>query len=142
QDRLYIGNLHPTVDEYSLLQIFSKFGKVTKLDFLFHKTGVLKGKPRGYAFVEYGNKDDALKALSTAHDKLLRGRKLVVTYAQQAPVDPGAPYGTAASKHRKTMAESGRPTTLSMIKSGLGNRHEGTRDKIAMMEAKLRQMER
>ncbi|KAJ6627778.1 hypothetical protein B0H10DRAFT_309153 [Mycena sp. CBHHK59/15] len=40
------------------------------------------------------------------------------------------------------MAESGRPTTLSMLKTGMGNRHEGTRDKIAMMEAKLRQMER
>ncbi|KAJ7126135.1 hypothetical protein C8R44DRAFT_617968 [Mycena epipterygia] len=144
-DRLYIGNLHPTVDEYSLLQIFSKFGKVTKLDFLFHKTGLLKGKPRGYAFVEYGNKDDALKALSNAHDKLLRGRKLVVTFAQQAPMDPGggaSSYGNVGSKHRKTMAESGRPTTLSMIKSGMGNRNEGTRDKIAMMEAKLRQMER
>ncbi|KAJ6469026.1 hypothetical protein C8R47DRAFT_1223125 [Mycena vitilis] len=140
QDRLYIGNLHPTVDEYSLLQIFSKFGKVTKLDFLFHKTGLLKGKPRGYAFVEYGNKDDALKALSTAHNKLLRGRKLVVTYAQQAPIDPGAPYGT--TRNRKVMTESGRPTTLSMIKSGLGSRNDGTRDKIAMMEAKLRQMER
>jgi hypothetical protein len=46
-----------TGNRYSLLQIFSKFGKVTKLDFLFHKTGLLKGKPRGYAFVEYGNKD-------------------------------------------------------------------------------------
>ncbi|KAJ7266955.1 hypothetical protein B0H12DRAFT_1098942 [Mycena haematopus] len=145
QDRLYIGNLHPTVDEYSLLQIFSKFGKVTKLDFLFHKTGLLKGKPRGYAFVEYGNKDDALKALSMAHNKLLRGRKLVVTFAQQAPIDPsGGPsaYGTNGSRHRKVMTESGRPTTLSMIKSGLGNRNEGTRDKIAMMEAKLRQMEK
>ncbi|KAJ7754454.1 hypothetical protein B0H16DRAFT_1542398 [Mycena metata] len=141
QDRLYIGNLHPTVDEYSLLQIFSKYGKVTKLDFLFHKAGLLKGKPRGYAFVEYGNKDDALKALSTAHDKLLRGRRLVVTFAQQAPIDPGAGFGVG-SKHRKVMAESGRPTTLSMIKSGLGNRNEGTRDKIAMMEAKLQQMER
>jgi RNA recognition motif-containing protein len=69
KDRLYVGNLHPTVDEcvyqilsffnftvsrYTLLQVFSKFGKITKLDFLFHKTGGLKGKPRGYAFIEYG----------------------------------------------------------------------------------------
>ncbi|KAJ7180044.1 hypothetical protein C8R43DRAFT_870762, partial [Mycena crocata] len=87
-----------------------------------------------------------LKALSTAHDKLLRGRKLVVTYAQQAPMDPGggvSSYGGVGPKHRKTMTESGRPTTLSMIKSGMGgSRHEGTNDKIAMMEAKLRQMER
>lgn len=56
-DRLYVGNLSPTVDEYTLLQIFQKFGKVTKLDFMFHKTGVQKGKPRGYAFIEFADKD-------------------------------------------------------------------------------------
>jgi len=38
--------------------------------------------------------------------------------------------------------ETGRPTTLSILKTGLTSRHDGkTRDKIAMMEAKLRQME-
>ena len=51
-----LSELKPLI-RYTLLQVFSKFGKVTKLDFLFHKTGLLKGKPRGYAFVEYGNKD-------------------------------------------------------------------------------------
>lgn len=40
---------------YTLLQLFIKYGKVAKLDFLFHKSGPLKGKPRGYAFVEYSN---------------------------------------------------------------------------------------
>lgn len=56
-DRLYVGNLSPTVDEYTLIQVFQKYGKITKLDFMFHKTGVLKGKPRGYAFVEFSNRD-------------------------------------------------------------------------------------
>ncbi|PPQ99970.1 hypothetical protein CVT24_009549 [Panaeolus cyanescens] len=140
KDRLYIGNLHPTVDEYTLLQVFSKFGKVTKLDFLFHKAGLMKGKPRGYAFIEYGNADDALKALTIAHDKPLRGRKLVVTFAHQAPLDQYTAPATFRS--RKQMMETGRPTTLSMIKTGLATRHESkTSDKIAMMEAKLRQME-
>jgi RNA recognition motif-containing protein len=41
------------VCRYSLIQVFSKFGKISKLDYLFHKTGPAKGKPRGYAFVEY-----------------------------------------------------------------------------------------
>lgn len=40
-----------------MLQVFSKFGKISKLDFLFHKTGPSKGKPRGYAFVEYKDKE-------------------------------------------------------------------------------------
>jgi hypothetical protein len=62
-DRLYVGNLAPTVDEYTLIQIFTKYGKITKLDFIFHKTGVLKGKPRGFAFVEMSSKDVSWLAL-------------------------------------------------------------------------------
>ncbi|KAG2004637.1 polyadenylate-binding protein [Coprinopsis cinerea AmutBmut pab1-1] len=145
KERLYIGNLHPSVDEYALLHVFSKFGKVTKLDFLFHKSGPLKGKPRGYAFVEYGVPEEAAKALSIAHGKLLRGRKLVVTFAHQAPLEsyPGGSGGGISSKFRRPVMETGRPTTLSIIKTGLGGgRHEPkTADKIALMEAKLRQLE-
>ncbi|KAF9472702.1 hypothetical protein BDN70DRAFT_909070 [Pholiota conissans] len=89
---------------------------------------------------------DALCALSGAHGKPLRGRNLVVTFAHQAPLDQYS-GGTGASggayRTRKTMMDVGRPTTLSMIKTGMSSRHEGkTQDKIAMMEAKLRQMER
>ena len=43
------------VSRYALLQVFTKFGKIAKLDFLFHKSGINKGKPRGYAFVEFMN---------------------------------------------------------------------------------------
>ncbi|KAF5339603.1 hypothetical protein D9611_011436 [Ephemerocybe angulata] len=202
-DRLYIGNLHPTVDEYAVLRAFSKFGKVTKLDFLFHKSGPLKGKPRGYAFIEYSRdevsiihpsqpgppfssssllmvlpplcshermilkpldvpivitsadyilylnsaghvKNEAKKALTMAHDKLLRGRKIVVTYAQQAPLDQyGNTTGFSGSKYRKGSAEMNRPTAISLIKTGLNHRQEPkTSTKIAMMEAKLRDLER
>ncbi|KAF5366300.1 hypothetical protein D9758_005735 [Tetrapyrgos nigripes] len=138
KDRLFVGNLASTVDEYSLLQLFTKYGKVTKFDFLFHKSGPLKGKPRGYAFIQYANEDDAKKALTSAHDKLFRGRKLAVTHANQAPLDT---YGSSSgSRPRKGMMESGRPTTLSMLKSG-GKHSEDTSNKIAMLEAKLRQME-
>ncbi|RDX41635.1 RNA-binding domain-containing protein [Lentinus brumalis] len=142
KDRLYVGNLHPSVDEYTLLQVFSKFGKINKLDFLFHKAGPLKGKPRGYAFVEYGCKDDAERALTRAHDKLLRGRKLVVTYANQAPLDSASGALGAGSKNRRAMSEVGKPTTLSLLKSaGTGRSNNATDAKIARMEAKLRQLE-
>ncbi|KAF8631455.1 hypothetical protein AX15_002393 [Amanita polypyramis BW_CC] len=142
KDRLYVGNLHQTVDEYTLLQVFSKFGKVSKLDFLFHKTGALRGKPRGYAFIEYSEETDALKALSKAHGKLLRGRKLVVTFAHQAPLDLDLSGSSTSLRHRRTATEAAKPTTLSLIKSGMNDRrHTRTEDKIAMMEAKLRQLE-
>ncbi|KIY52203.1 RNA-binding domain-containing protein, partial [Fistulina hepatica ATCC 64428] len=137
--KLYVGNLSPTVDEYTLLRVFSRFGKITNLDYLFHKSGPLRGKPRGYAFVEYGDAGDATKALNATHHKLLRGRKIVVTHAQQAPMD--AFGSTPQHKSRRIMADSGRPTTLSILKSASGGRKNETKDKIAMMEAKLHQME-
>jgi len=78
--------------------------------------------------------------LTKAHDKLLRGRKLVVTYAHQAPLDQES-SGSTSLRHRKTVTEAGRPTTLSLIKAGVNDRrHPRTEDKIALMEAKLRQL--
>ncbi|KAL1730914.1 hypothetical protein EV714DRAFT_283820 [Schizophyllum commune] len=128
KERLYVGNLHPTVDEYTLIRLFQRYGKVTRLDFLFHKAGPQRGKPRGYAFVEYANAEEASNALAATHDRLLRGRRLVVTHAQHAPAD-GASY-----QHRSQH----QPTALSIIKSAQARRNG---DKIAQMEAKLRQME-
>ncbi|KXN88683.1 putative RNA-binding protein 18 [Leucoagaricus sp. SymC.cos] len=138
KDRIYVGNLHPSVDEYTLVQVFSKFGKITSVDYLFHKSGPLKGKPRGYAFVKYADESDAQKAMSTAHDKLLRGRKIVVTYAHHVPPDS---VGGSGGKSRRVMMEISRPTTLSLLKSGSTSRPLGTAAKIAKMEAKLRQLE-
>ncbi|KAF5391020.1 hypothetical protein D9757_003938 [Collybiopsis confluens] len=138
KDRLFIGNLHPSVTEYNLLQMFAKYGKVTKLDFLFHKSGELKGKPRGYAFIEYPSQADAQKALTSANGMILRGRNLVVTHANQAPSDADG----GMFRPRKTMMETGRPTTLSLLKSHPGSKHkDGTSNKIAMMEAKLRELQ-
>ncbi|ORX40583.1 hypothetical protein BD324DRAFT_611401 [Kockovaella imperatae] len=132
-DRLFVGNLSPTVDEYTLIQVFSKYGKITKLDFMFHKSGVLKGKPRGYAFLEFSNKDDALRAMVKLHDRLLRGRKLVVTYANSAPINdlPLITKGRRPTDAPKT-------TTLSLLKSN--RRPQNAAAQIAAMEAKLATM--
>ncbi|KAL6305472.1 hypothetical protein BKA93DRAFT_707611, partial [Sparassis latifolia] len=135
KERLYVGNLHPTVDEYTLLQLFTKYGKVSKLDFLFHKAGPLRGKPRGYAFVEFAESDDADRALAATHDRLLRGRRLTVTHAHQAPLDVLPPGMRPRRPH-----DAAKPTALSMLKSVGVGRADATSAKIAKMEAKLRQM--
>ena len=55
----HVLNVYQTscVARYTLVQLFSKFGTISKLDYLFHKAGPMKGKPRGYAFIEYSNQD-------------------------------------------------------------------------------------
>ncbi|KAI9450588.1 RNA-binding domain-containing protein, partial [Russula earlei] len=148
KNRLYVGNLHPTVNEHTLIQVFSKFGKLTRLDYLFHKTGALRGKPRSYAFVEYANDADAAAALAAANGKLLRGRNITVTYAHHAPLDAHMHTSSgstsrrasqqAASQHHQH-SDARRPTTLSLLKSAPTTRSR-TDDKIAQMEAKLLQL--
>lgn len=141
KNRLYVGNLHPTVDEYTLIQVFSKFGKLARLDYLFHKTGALRGKPRGYAFVEYTGEGDAAVALEAANGKVLRGRHINVTYAHQAPPD-AHPHRALPQHHHLhyQQQDSGRPTTLSLLKSAPSHTRSRTGDKIAQMEAKLVQL--
>jgi len=81
---------------------------------------------------------DAQKALTSANGKLLRGRKLVVTYAHQAPLDEA---GAHSARYRRTPNEAAKPTTLSLMKSAASGRADATDAKIARMEAKLRQLE-
>lgn len=60
------------------------------------------------------------------NDKLLRGRKLVVTYAHQAPLDQGGSGSSfSGSKVRKGVNEAGRPTALSLMKSAGNGRSDG-----------------
>ncbi|KAG2185513.1 hypothetical protein INT44_002306, partial [Umbelopsis vinacea] len=81
QQRLYIGNLDPTIDEYALVKLFEPFGKITLMDFLFHFAGPKRGQPRGYCFLEYSSKEEALKAIDTMNNKMIKGRPLIVSFA-------------------------------------------------------------
>ncbi|CAE7119949.1 unnamed protein product [Rhizoctonia solani] len=134
--RLYVGNLDHSVDEYALLQVFSTFGHVAKLDFLYHTSGPLKGKPRGYAFVEFATKQEATKALVACHDKPLRRRRITVTFASQ---NTHAVYNSGVGPHRRHAAPP-KHTTLSLMKTQ--NKPQSTSAKIAALEAKLGVLER
>ncbi|CAE6457736.1 unnamed protein product [Rhizoctonia solani] len=135
--RLYVGNLDHTVDEYALLQVFSTFGHVAKLDFLYHTSGPLKGKPRGYAFVEYATKQEATKALVACHDKPLRRRRITVTFASQ---NTHAVYNNAGVGPHRRHAAPPKHTTLSLLKTH--SKPQSTSAKIAALEAKLGVLER
>ncbi|KAG0146634.1 hypothetical protein CROQUDRAFT_512690 [Cronartium quercuum f. sp. fusiforme G11] len=156
ETRLYVGNLAPAVDEFALVALFSKFGKISKLDFLFHKSGILRGKPRGYAFIEMSRKDEALKAMVELNNKPLRGKRILVTPANesqyqehQASSSSKSNYhnknqpghdGRHTSQHgRGSALDPMRPTTLSLLKSQ--QQPKGVNNKIAALEAKLAAMQ-
>ncbi|KAI3475497.1 hypothetical protein L1887_63121 [Cichorium endivia] len=140
ETRLYVGNLHTTVDEYTLIQTFAKYGKIAKLDFLFHKSGPQRGQPRGYAFVEYAHADEALRALAATHGKTLRGRRIAVSFASKtADADQHAAAAGVGAHRRDRRAghdgQAARTTQLSLSKNA--KQPHSTDAKIAAMEAKL-----
>ncbi|CBQ68745.1 conserved hypothetical protein [Sporisorium reilianum SRZ2] len=138
ETRLYVGNLHPTVDEYALIQTFSKFGKIKKLDFLFHKSGPQRGQPRGYAFVEYTSAEEALQAVAGARDKTLRGRKISVTFASKSTDSVDTSSGVGPHRRdRRTGFENDAAKTTQLSLSKNAKQPHGTNAKIAAMEAKL-----
>ncbi|GAA5899664.1 hypothetical protein JCM8208_000622 [Rhodotorula glutinis] len=134
--RLYVGNLSTSVDEYSLMQLCSKLGRIAKLDYLFHKTGPQKGKPRGYAFVEYSSAEEAKRAQQTLHDRLFRGRKMMVSFASEQ--QEVAPTGTTRPR-RPGSDDAQKPTAISLLKGG-GVTKAPVNRKIAALEAKLAAM--
>ncbi|KDE08132.1 hypothetical protein MVLG_01613 [Microbotryum lychnidis-dioicae p1A1 Lamole] len=134
--RLYIGNLSPSTDEYTLMQLCSKHGKIQQLDYLFHKSGPLRGKPRGYAFVEFSTRDEALRAMVAMDDQLVRGRKISVTAASAQQTYDDATSSAGRGRGAGRGSDPTRPTAISLLKSqnsGGGS----TNKKIAALEAKL-----
>lgn len=78
ESQLYVGNLDRTVTEYHMVQLMKPYGKVVMQEFMWHKSGPNRGMPRGYCFVEYATKAEAERAKKALHQKLFRGRPLVV----------------------------------------------------------------
>jgi len=92
----------------------------------------MKGKPRGYAFIQYASYESADKAITACDGRLIRGRKITVSYASEAPQIEGR-------LSRMHDIDRSKVTTLSLLKSRRGP--AGTEDKIAALEAKLKEIE-
>jgi RNA recognition motif-containing protein len=48
------------------------------VDYKWHMVGPNRGRPRGFAFVEFGSEEDAAKAVRSTSDMIVRGRRLTV----------------------------------------------------------------
>lgn len=79
--RLFVSNLAPHLTEHDLLRLFQPYGTLRKLDFIFHRSGPQKGKPKGYAFVELLQKEEAEKAKKSLDGRVVKGREMRISYA-------------------------------------------------------------
>ena len=94
--RLFVGNLSYSVTAAELREHFSSVGPPSSV---FIPIDRASGKPRGFAFIEYGDRAHAEEAIRRLHNQPLKGRPLAVNEARAkedrsgpaAPVPPPRP---------------------------------------------------
>jgi|SRR3954452_14116152 RNA recognition motif-containing protein len=77
--KLFVGNLSFSTTEQDLTSIFSQYGSVESVNVI---TDRMTGQPRGFAFVEMSNRNEAEKAISVLNGSDLQGRTLNVNEAR------------------------------------------------------------
>lgn len=76
---IYVGNLSFHTDEESLRQAFAQFGQVDNVNIIRDRD---TGQPRGFAFVEMSNDQEAENAMQQLNGQPLDGRNLTVNEAR------------------------------------------------------------
>jgi cold-inducible RNA-binding protein len=79
---LFVGNLPFKSSEDALRVHFAQFGEVAQVRIMTDRD---TGKPRGFAFVEMNNDDEAQRAVAGLNGKDFEGRPLTVNEARPKP---------------------------------------------------------
>jgi RNA recognition motif-containing protein len=86
--KVFVGNLDFNTTRAEVQTLFTEVGEIRDV---FLPTDRESGRPRGFAFVEFANDEDAAKAIEKFNGYELGGRKLRVNAAEDRP--RGAPGG-------------------------------------------------
>ena len=99
--KLYVGNLPYEAGETELQDLFAPFGAVERVTVM---RDMATGRARGFAFVEMGSDDDALKAIDGLNGHEMGGRGLVVNEARPKPAFAGG-GGAGGGDSRRRRSE-------------------------------------
>jgi cold-inducible RNA-binding protein len=83
---IFVGNLSFRTTQEDLQQAFAQYGAVERVSIV---TDRATGQPRGFAFVEMTNSDEAETAISRLNGAELDGRALNVNEARPRPAGGG-----------------------------------------------------
>jgi len=88
--KVFVGNLDYNTKREEVQQIFAEVGEIRDV---FLPTDRETGRPRGFAFVEFANEEDAAKAIEKFNGYQLGGRALRVNAAEDRPRGAGGGGG-------------------------------------------------
>ncbi|KXS13582.1 RNA-binding domain-containing protein [Gonapodya prolifera JEL478] len=119
--RLYIGNIDSSVAEYHIIKLFQPFGKITRIDYMWHKYGPHRGQPKGFCFLEYETHENAMNAIKSMDGKQVKGKHLVVSFSFDPVTNDSPAEGASVPRNTSNFNQhrGGGP-----VRSG-GRSHEG-----------------
>ena len=152
--RLFIGNLHPSTSEGDLIHIFSAFGKLNNVEYVWHKSGPEKGRPKGFAFLEYNDEKSARRAVDAggasggsgvkkAGGICARARRLQVRYCHNNSKGSDTSIFTESSVNDSKGGRDGKDKGKRGRDEGVGE-GEGDQQKsrnIRQIDEKMRRLE-
>jgi cold-inducible RNA-binding protein len=77
--KLFVGNMPYSASEQQLQDLFAQYGELAEVKVISDR---MTGRPKGIAFVEFVNEEDASKAVEALNGYELDGRALVVNVAR------------------------------------------------------------
>lgn len=83
---IYVGNIAHASTEEGLRQLFEQFGQVANVRIMMDR---MTGKPRGFAFVEMANEEEAQQAIASLNETQFDGRTIRVSKANP-PAERGS----------------------------------------------------
>ena len=87
---IFVGNLSFRTSQDELMTAFSQFGNVERVNIVTDRDS---GQPRGFAFVEMTNSNEAQEAISRLNGAELNGRAMNVNEARPKPQGGGERRG-------------------------------------------------
>jgi cold-inducible RNA-binding protein len=95
---IFVGNLSYQTTQEDLLAAFSQYGNVERVNIVTDRD---TGQPRGFAFVEMSNAQEAQTAIAQLNGAELNGRALNVNEARPKPSGGGGRGGFGGGGNRR-----------------------------------------
>jgi len=104
-NNIFVGNLSYQTTQEDLLAAFSQYGNVEKVNIVTDRD---TGQPRGFAFVEMTDPQEAQRAITSLNGAELNGRALNVNEARPKPTGGGGRGGFGGGNRRGFGGGGGR----------------------------------
>ena len=137
---LFVGNLDRRVTEASIARVFKPYGDIRRIQFMWHQSGPRRGEPRGFSFVEFATRAQALAAKSALDGKPLLGRPLRVRF-EQARVAVADASAVTAGVGAGALATTGSSSAASSSGGALGGKPSRA-EQLTAIELKMEELRR